>query len=334
MWPCPRATGATPRCRSTTRTEAITFTGRVSAREAGWRLDDYLAQHVPATCGPVSRATIRRAIVAGAVTVERLCVRRPAWALQAGSRVVARVEAARIDPHRVERRTAAQPLHVVFEDDWLLVVDKPPGLPTHATADPQRPHLVQMVKEYLRRSSRPVDALGVHQRLDRETSGLVLFTTQADANRGIAEQFAARTVQKVYLALVARPSRLPPRAWSVDAPVFSGGTPRHAHTAFRVLKETGDLLLIEARPRTGRKHQIRIHLADAGLPIVGDGRYGWRAAPVARTAAVRTAPRVMLHAGALTLRHPVTGQRLALECAMPADFAERLSATAFRRRRS
>ena len=315
--------GAAPRCMSTTRTEAARFTARVSAADSGMRLDEYLARHVPDQLGPVSRSTIRRAIVAGSVAVDRLCVRRPAWTLASGSRVVAHIETARIDQHRVERRRAEQPLDVVFEDEWLLVVNKPSGLPTHAAADPRRPHLVGMVEKHLRRASSAAAPPGVHQRLDRDTSGLVLFTKHPDANRGLARQFAAHTVQKAYLALVARPSQMPPREWTSDEPVVSAGSLRSAHTDFRVVKATGGLLLIEARPRTGRKHQIRIHLARVGLPILGDVRYGGKAADDGR---------MMLHASKLILQHPITGDVLAFECPLPADCAARLSAAPPRHR--
>ena len=173
---------------------------------------------------------------------------------------------------------------------------------------------------------RLVDAAGetvaVHQRLDRDTSGVVLFGLAAEANAGLARAFAGRDAEKTYLALTVRPSALPPRELALDAPLAAGGPARRpvrvggdgalpAHTRVTVREVLGDALLVEARPRTGRKHQVRAHLAHAGLPVLGDAVYG----------AAGTAPRLMLHASRLALAHPVTGRPLVIDCPLPSDFA-------------
>jgi 23S rRNA pseudouridine1911/1915/1917 synthase len=219
------------------------------------------------------------------------------------------------------RRDPAPPsfdeTRILYEDDALIAVDKPPGLPTVATADPARPYLVGLVEDVLRsrgggegRSHR----LGVHQRLDRDTSGVVLFVKDPAANPGLAAQFAARTIEKTYLALTARPPRMPASAFRVDEAVERSGTGPAAASAvtdFRVVEAWPGGVLVEARPRTGRKHQIRIHLSQAGLPILGDAVHGGDA---------RAAPRVMLHAARLQLRHPLTGAELSVASPLPADF--------------
>jgi 23S rRNA pseudouridine1911/1915/1917 synthase len=203
---------------------------------------------------------------------------------------------------------------ILYEDDALLAVDKPPGLPTVATADPARAHLVGLVEGVLlsRAGGEGPPRLGVHQRLDRDTSGVVLFVKDPAANPGLAAQFAAHTIEKTYLALTARPARMRARAWRVDEPMERpGAKPVSAVTDFKIVEAWPGGVLVEARPRTGRKHQVRIHLSRAGLPILGDAAHGGDP---------RAAPRVMLHAARLRLRHPLTGAELSVASPMPADF--------------
>jgi 23S rRNA pseudouridine1911/1915/1917 synthase len=230
---------------------------------------------------------------------------------------------------------------VLYEDDALIAVDKPPRLATVASADPRRPHLVGLVERLL--GSRtgaggkaPASGLGVHQRLDQDTSGIVLLVKDPAANAALAAQFADHTVGKTYLALTRRPARLPPKTWRNDTALEDARDAerrsRAAVTDFTIVEALPRGLLVEARPRTGRKHQIRIHLAQAGMPILGDRRYGGDTA---------TAPRVMLHAVGLRLRHPITGAPLSVASPIPADFrallerlrAPRAPAPASRRRR-
>lgn len=218
-------------------------------------------------------------------------------------------------------------LTILFEDADLIAVDKPPGLPTVPTADPARPSLVRQLEAELReRGFR--GTLGVHQRLDRDTSGVVMFTKTPEANPGLARQFAAGEVRKTYLALVARPRRTLREAWSVEsrigrvgkgrmASVATGGQP--ARTDFRLVGRWPLALLVEARPRTGRTHQIRVHLAESGLPVLGDAVYG---------GVSRGAERSLLHAAVLELRHPVTGAPLRIESPLPAAFAAARAALA------
>lgn len=213
---------------------------------------------------------------------------------------------------------------MLLDDEWLIAADKPAGLPMHATADPRRAHFVGAVKAYLaaRAPGSGEPYLGVHQRLDLDTSGVVLFTKDAAANAGLARQFERREIEKVYLALVKRPARLPPRAWTVSDTLGRLGRGRMgrlapedrgvpAHTDFRLLEVLPHALLVEARPRTGRQHQVRVHLANAGLPILGDATYG---------GATPGIPRLLLHATRLTLRHPVTGAPLAIASPPPPAF--------------
>ena len=276
------------------------LTYAVTARDAGRRLDELLGAWLPEAVGkPLSKSAVRRLIMAGAVHVGGRPMRRPAYVVASGQRLEARVATERLDARRDEP-FAVRPEHVLYEDEWLIAVDKPAGLSTVATADPSRPHVVGAVQAYLKSGY-----VGVHQRLDRETSGVVLFTKSRDANPAVARAFAAREVEKTYHAVTARPPAVPPATWLASTPVDG----QAAETGLRLLETCGPALLVEARPRTGRKHQIRVHLAGADMPILGDERYGGP-----------PAPRLMLHATALRLPHPRTGAELHLKSDYPADF--------------
>jgi RluA family pseudouridine synthase len=243
-----------------------------------------------------------------------------------------RPELLRSRAERTDRPFRLTGRSVLFQDDALLAVDKPPRLPIHATADPSRPSLVGHVERFLRTLGRAA-YVGVHQRLDRDTSGVVLFATDKRANAGLARAFLERRVEKTYVALVARPAAVPAGTMVVRTPVGSGrgtvssdrprgrapgleagGRNRHdrpAETEIVVREVLADALLVEARPRTGRRHQVRVHLAQQGMPILGDRVYG---------DAGERAPRPMLHARRLALEHPLTREPLVLESPLPDDF--------------
>jgi RluA family pseudouridine synthase len=303
---------------------------RVGAAEAGRTLVDLLAEWVPAIAErEVSRARLRALIVSGAVHVEGAPRRAPSLTLRAGARVEAllRLDALSSAPARSDLPFALGAASILFQDECLIAVDKPPGLPSHATADPRRPNLVGAVKDYLAGQGRAT-YLAVHQRLDRDTSGVVLFATDPAANEGLARAFAGRQAEKTYLALsrASAPAGVVPPAGAtltVDAPLLvsadgrvrvGGAEARPALTQVAVLERAGAVLLLEARPATGRKHQVRVHLAHAGLPILGDTLYGQaQAGPL-------EAPRLMLHASRLSLPHPLSGRTLLVESPVPVDF--------------
>lgn len=262
----------------------------------------------------VSNADARRVVMGRAVLVNGHPSTRPGVVLQRGDRVSIAADLKRLSSARVAH---TEPIPILFQDTHLVAVNKPAGLATHATADANRPHLVGLLAKQLGVAP---SAIGIHQRLDAGTSGLVLFGLTSVANRGLAEAFAGRSVGKVYLAIVdAGGSDVEAgAAWtSRGALVAAGGGRRGRHvavgdegqmaeTAFVVRRREGRRLLIEAKPKTGRRHQIRAHLAAARLPILGDDRYG--GAP---------AGRLHLHAWRLSLAHPVTGASLTIEAAPP-----------------
>jgi RluA family pseudouridine synthase len=316
------------------------------------RLDAALADWLPRSLGrPLPKSVLRKLIMAGAVQLEGRPSRVPGRVLRAGELIVAHVDEARLPPaaSRADRGFVLLAAAILYEDEAIIAVDKPAGLPTVPTADPSRPCLVRAVEAFLAQAGRGPSTLGVHQRLDADTSGVVLFAKDPRANPALAAAFAEGAVEKSYDALTSRPARLPPSCWSVEsallprgragmASVRVGGQP--ARTDFVLRAASARALLVQARPRTGRKHQIRVHLAEAGLPILGDPLYGpsTRGAPSrgpkdaasrargpARPAGLPAlrAGRLMLHARRLALRHPLTGASLVIESPWPPDF-ERL----------
>lgn len=207
---------------------------------------------------------------------------------------------------------------VLYEDEDLIAVDKPSGLAFQGTVDDDRHHLFAVVRRYLSRrdgspGARPEPYLSLAHRLDRGISGVQLLSKSRRANAGLVEAFRERRVENL-ASLGERPT---PDSWAVRdrlalrregsgrrraMSVDSGG--RAAETRFRVRERLRGAVLVEAMPKTGRTHQIRVHLAGSGVPVVGDQLYGARRAPI-------RAPRPMLHAASLCLKHPVTGETLA-----------------------
>jgi 23S rRNA (cytosine1962-C5)-methyltransferase len=206
------------------------------------------------------------------------------------------------------------PLRLIcFEDDHLLVVNKPPGINTHAPS----PHAGEGIYDWLRNREPRWACLAIIHRLDKETSGLIVFTKTPQANRSLTEQFETRAVKKTYVFLTA--GRVSKEEFTVKSTLVRAGQkyvsrPAHAgapdaETQFRVLKSRAGQTLMEAKPLTGRTHQIRVHAFDAGIPILGDLLYGDQQV---------SAPRLCLHAHKLTFVHPAMNETVLFEA--PFDF--------------
>lgn len=213
------------------------------------------------------------------------------------------------------------PWRVLYRDEHAVAVDKPAGIVTESTVDRTRVDLVALVRELL-----DVRYVGVVHRLDQDTSGVVVFVLEPAATSALSRSFEARRTEKHYLALCRRPDAgTTATEWRVDnhlaalkgtkptlmGAVHSGG--RRAITDFRVLGVAGDVVAVHARPLTGRTHQLRVHLAGGGLPIVGDPLYG------SGSSGSEGASRMMLHACRLTIPHPLTSTDVTFEAPAPAE---------------
>ncbi len=208
---------------------------------------------------------------------------------------------------------------ILHEDDAVIVVDKPAGVPTQA-ADPERPDdLVMRLKAFLTARDSAGAYLGVHQRLDRETSGVIVMTRAKEANGSIAKQFEGRGVEKRYVAAVTgwpsrkddatlRDSVAPGDDGRMQVVSAKARGAQLAVSHVRVLKRQGERALLDVRLETGRTHQARVQLAHARAPIAGDTVYAGAAAP-----------RLMLHARSLTFTHPFTGKKVVYEAKVPAE---------------
>ncbi|MGE0615461.1 MAG: pseudouridine synthase [Bacteriovoracia bacterium] len=303
----------------------------------GSRLDQALATWLPAELGrEFSKSSVRKLIVAGAVYLNGKRVRIASKPLLPGAKLQVYLDEQKLKtPARVEFKLT--PERVLFVDDAIIIVDKPAGVPTQPTLDDARSNLYREVQRYCEATWGAGAYVGLHHRLDRDTSGVILFTRDKAANSSIADQFASHTLQKTYVALcvdtrMGSARGRDPGRWVLKnhlkkskgtskrpakmSGVKSGGD--YAETSFHCLRalKLGDarVYLIEAQPRTGRMHQIRVHLAEHGLPILGDRLYGAPAQPAV--------PRILLHAARLEFAHPLKGERMAIESPVPKDFAE------------
>lgn len=303
----------------------------VSADEAGKRLDTFLARRMP----DWTRSQLGRQIRSGMVTVGPQTIYKTGHEIEAGNRVTIRAA-------RHELRAVAEdlPLEVVYEDDDVLVANKPAGMVVHVGAGVRSGTLVNALLHHIGALSRAGGELrpGIVHRLDRMTSGLVVVAKNDLAHQNLSAQFKARSVHKTYLALVhgrvagdngeiSKPvGRDPRRRVRMQA---GGLRPREARTRYRVTRRTRHFTLIEAEPLTGRTHQIRVHLASIGHPVVGDTMYG---APSRLTIAGReekTLTRNFLHAAGIAFEHPGSGRRLSFEAPLPVElraFLDRLDA--------
>lgn len=285
----------------------------VTAEAEGERLDLFLA----ASLG--SRAQAQRAIEAGRVRVD--------GAAQPKRHRVAVGEVVEVDPAPAIEAPSVEdvPFEILYEDDHLLVVDKPAGVVVH----PARGHRGATLSEALAgRAAGGEDPLraGIVHRLDRETSGLLVVAKSDEAHRLLQQAIRERTVRREYVALVE--GCPPARSGTIDAPIgrdrrvrtrMSTQTdePREARTHFELERAVADAALLRVVLETGRTHQIRVHLQAIGHPVAGDPEYG-RAGRFGLT-------RQFLHAARLAFEHPITGESIDVRSELPEDLANVLA---------
>jgi 23S rRNA pseudouridine1911/1915/1917 synthase len=290
------------------------------------RLDRFLAT-VP---GVGTRSQAKQLIAAGRVRVDGV-VRKSAHVVKAGMQVEVRVR--RATPARVEPE--ALPVAVLYEDEHLLAIDKPPGMVVHPAPGTRRGTLVNALVHRLGvlAGVGDPDRPGIVHRLDRDTSGVLLVARTTAALEALARQFRERTIAKRYLAIVR--GTLAAESGTIDRAV--GRHPRErkrmsvhsrrgrrAITRWKVVERLPGATLVRLAPETGRTHQLRVHLAALGHPIVGDRVYGVRRS--ARSAGVVAAPRQALHAEEIRFAHPADGRPVTIRAPLPEDFATVLAA--------
>jgi 23S rRNA pseudouridine1911/1915/1917 synthase len=285
--------------------------------DAGRRLDVVLARH-PAIS---SRAQAQRLVAAGRVTVDGQ-PQAKGHRVAAGERIAVSAE-----PEPAEPRGHAPAVEAVYEDEYLLVVDKPAGLVVHPGAGHRGPTLVDALRDRLAGGSDP-ERPGIVHRLDRDTSGLLVLAKDDATHRELQTMLRARELTREYLALVeGRPDA---QAGTIEAALgrdrhkrtlVSTRTdrPRPAVTHFTIEEALPRTTLLRVRLETGRTHQIRVHLAAIGHPVCGDRQYG------GATAGRRLGlTRQFLHSMRLTFRHPRTWEPLRCESKLPADLRHAL----------
>jgi len=284
----------------------------------GVRLDRYLVEAI----APISRKTIKRALDSGQVFVDGRSVVRAGIVLQGGERIELTVDG--------EAPSFVVPqLSILWQDENLLAINKPAGMPAHPTVS-GRPNALDLVSALFAENVGMTRPILLH-RLDADTTGLLLFSLTRVANLSLSRQFSEHRIEKTYLALV---SGTPPEHFSVSnhlkagvrgrtVAVASGGLA--AQTDFTTLACRDGVALVVARPRTGRTHQIRVHLAGLGFPLLGDILYGGMAVLSLVTGSIPL-PRHLLHALSLSMIHPHSGQRQTLSAPLPADFSVVLNA--------
>jgi len=288
----------------------------LTAGSSGDRLDLFVVRQLP----ELSRSFVQKLIDGGYITLNGGPA-RPGLRLEEGDSVSVIIPPPEPSPLAAE----AIPLNIIYEDDDLLVIDKPAGMTTHPAPGNPAHTLVNALLSHLPalpESDNPARP-GIVHRLDKDTSGLILIAKTPAALASLSAQFKLRGVKKAYIALVK--GKLIPWSGIIDAPIGRdrshcqkmavSDSGRPARTAYTTLRQFAGYTLVEARPETGRTHQIRVHFASVGHPIVGDATYGTKSELVRRQ---------FLHAQRLSFRLPSTGKTVEFTSPLPADLQSAL----------
>jgi 23S rRNA pseudouridine1911/1915/1917 synthase len=293
------------------------------------RLDTYLRGKFPA----VSRGAIQRLIEEGCIRVNGREV-KPTHTPHAGEQVEIQWPDAR--PSEVQPMEMA--LEILFEDDALLVLNKPAGLVVHPAAGHEDRTLVNALLHHCAGQLSGIGGVarpGIVHRLDKETSGCMVVAKNDETHIALSAQFSGRQVQKIYQAIVC--GEMEREKGEIRAAIarhpshrkrmaVRDDTGREARTSYRLIDRLRGASLVEATLHTGRTHQIRVHFQFIGFPLAGDLTYGQRQNRRLEELVGFAAPRVMLHARQLEFMHPRTGRRLRTEAPTPRDFEDYLQA--------
>ncbi len=305
------------------RSPGLPLTAQVPVECAGWRLDAALAKLFPEH----SRSRLQGWLKQGLIRLDG-SEAESKRKVYGGERIDFDASAAVPSAPTIADAAEDIALNVVFEDEHLIVIDKPAGLVVHPGNGNASGTLMNALLHYAPQLA-GIPRAGIVHRLDKDTSGLLVVARTLTAQTDLVRQMQARSVQRHYLALVLGTVE---RDGTVDAPlgrhavqrtkmaiVRAGG--KEARTHFAVLQRFAKATLLECRLETGRTHQIRVHLTSIKHPLAGDAVYGKTKSGDARLDAF---PRQALHAWRLALRHPATGAEMAWESALPTDFAQLL----------
>jgi 23S rRNA pseudouridine1911/1915/1917 synthase len=299
----------------------------LNVTHAGWRLDRALADALPT----LSRERLKGLVKSGALECGGALVRDPAIKVQGGEQYRLTV------PQPVAAEAEAQdiPLPILFEDDHLLVVDKPAGLVVHPAAGNLDGTLVNALLHHCAGRLSGIGGVarpGIVHRIDKDTSGLLVVAKTDVAHEGLARQFQAHSIERRYQAAVNGVPRM--AQGSVDAPlarsvydrkkiaIVGEGRGKRAVTHWTRLAIGAESARVECRLETGRTHQVRVHMASLGHPLVGDPVYGRSNKAVAAVCKTLNFKRQALHAASLGFIHPVTGHRLSFDSPVPKDMQE------------
>ena len=288
------------------------------------RLDTFLREKFPAG----SRSSWQRLIEDGQVLVNGRIV-KPTHHPRAGEQVAIHWPEAR----PAEAQPEEIPLDILFEDQSLLVLNKPAGLVVHPAAGHEAHTLVNALLHHCRGSLSGIGGVarpGIVHRLDKETSGCLVVAKNDETHLALSAQFAGRQVKKIYHAILC--GELARESGEIRAAIArhpshrkrmavrDDDSGRTAHTSYRVLDRMNSATLVEAQIHTGRTHQIRVHFQFLGHPLVGDETYGARPNARLKELTRYAAPRVMLHARELSFVHPRTKKEMSFEAPLPEDF--------------
>lgn len=304
--------------------------------QAGMRLDRAIADQLPS----LSRERLKLLIRSGALTDGGgKPVRDPAAKVAGNERLTLAVP----EPEPAHNEPQAIDLRIVYEDEHLLVVDKPAGLVVHPAAGNRDGTLVNALLHHCRGSLSGIGGVarpGIVHRIDKDTSGRLVVAKNDVAHEGLARQFAAHRVERRYRAIVAGLPAVP--GGTIDAPLArsphdrkkiaivppaaADGRGKRAVTHWRLIEPLREAALVECRLETGRTHQVRVHMAAVGHPLLGDPVYGRSGRDHRRLLAALGFARQALHAALLGFTHPVNGLQLTFESPIPADMQELFSA--------
>jgi 23S rRNA pseudouridine1911/1915/1917 synthase len=304
---------------------AITHEGLLGAG----RLDRALSEAIPS----LSRARIKALLDEGALTVNGQIISDASATKLSGQPFALTVPPAR--PDKAEAQNIA--LNIVFEDDHLIIVNKPAGLVVHPSAGHADGTLVNALLHHCKGRLSGIGGVerpGIVHRIDRDTSGLLVVAKSDQAHEGLAKLFAAHDIERRYLAIVAGQPAPPagtirtqigrhPTNRKKNA-VLPEGKGKHAVTHFRMLESLKKASLVECQLETGRTHQVRVHMAHIGHPLIGDATYNNRQKAFLFGPNQSYFNRQALHAASLGFIHPITGEKLAFDSSLPDDIQDLL----------